>query len=306
MMRSFGFFLKETIEGIRRHSTQNLVTFLQVFISLFFLGMCLIFIINVNHFVGNFLNNLEMGAFLSDDLSYEETIALKSTIEHLPGVRQVTYISKEEAFAMMQERSSMDLTDLVRTNPLPATLKITVDSPKTARELAGSIELLQGVDSVKYAEDQLESLLPFFYGLELASFFMAIFTAVATLMTIMNTIRLAILTRRHEIRIMQLVGATSWFIRLPFLLEGLVYGFGGALLALGFLAGGYHLILIGIANRNPYNPLMLDFDVMMSNLAIMMFFLGGLIAVIASLIAVGKHLEEDLYRPITQRQGAPA
>jgi cell division transport system permease protein len=122
----------------------------------------------------------------------------------------------------------------------------------------------------------------------------------------MNTIRLAILTRKNEIRIMQLVGATSWFIRLPFLIEGLVYGLGGAVLAMGFLAGGYHLILVGISNRNPYNPLMLDFNLMMNNLAILMFFLGGLIAIIASLIAVGKHLEEDLYRPMPQKQGAPA
>jgi cell division transport system permease protein len=306
MMRSFGFFLKETFEDIRRHSTGSLVTFLQVFISLFFLGMCLLFIINVNHFVGTFLNNLQVLAFLSDDLTLDQVTSLKTDVEGLPGVRKVTYVSKEEAMAIMQEQSSLNISDLVRSNPLPASLKITVDSPGSAKTLAPEIKKINGVNDVRYGEEQLQSLLPFFYGIELVSFFWAIFTAIATLFTIMNTVRLAILARKKEIKIMQLVGATSWFIRLPFLFEGLIYGLGGATLALGLLAIGYRLILNGMANRTVYNPWMLDFHLMMSNLAVMMFILGGLISIVASLIAVGKHLEEDIYRPVQNQQGVIA
>jgi cell division transport system permease protein len=304
-MRSFGFFLRETIEGIRRHSTGSLVTFLQVFVSLFFLGLFLIMIMNVNHYVANFLNNLEMAAFLSNDVSYEQAMELMHSAEALPGVRHVAYVSKEEGLSIMQAGSSLDIADLCSTNPLPAALRITVDSPRTAEELAPTVEQMQGVDDVRYGKEQLQTLLPLFYGFELGSFFMAIFTAGATLMTIMNTVRLAILTRRREIKIMQLVGATSWFIRVPFLLEGLTYGIVGAGLSLGLLAVGYNLILKGMANRTIINPWMLDFSTVMSNLSVMVFILGGLIAIIASLIAVGKHLEEDSYRPL-QQQGVTA
>ncbi len=305
-MRSLGFFLRETYNGIRRHSTGSLVTFLQVFISLFFLGLCLIFIINVNHFVDSFLNNLEMGAFLAADHTYEQAVELMDTIEKFPGVRAVTYISKEEAFSVMQERTTMDISDLVRSNPLPASLKITVTSPRAASELAESVALLEGVEDVRYGEAQLQTLLPIFYGLELISFFWVIFTAAATMLTIVNTIRLAILARKKEIRIMQLVGATSWFIRLPFMIEGLIYGLGGAALAVALVGLSYNVLLKGIAARNIYNPWVINLDLMVGNLAIILFVLGSLIGVIASLIAVGKHLESDVYRPPHVPEGATA
>ncbi len=296
-MRSFGFFLEETFEGIKRHSASSLVTFLQVFISLFFLGVCLIFIIIINHFVSNFLNNMEMGAFLSDELTYEQSVELMDVVENLSGVRAVQYVSKEEAFAIMQQRTTVDIADLVSENPLPASLKITVINPRAAEELAGSIALLEGVDDVAYGEAQLQSILPIFYGLEMISFYLAIFLVGATLITIVNTIRLAILTRAKEIKIMQLVGATSWFIRFPFLLEGLIYGIGGAALSLGLVAVGYSLLMDYIQNNYIFNPWMVDYDQMMANLAIMMFVLGGLIGVIGSLLAVDKHLKSDEYRP---------
>ncbi|HDS30026.1 MAG TPA: ABC transporter permease, partial [Firmicutes bacterium] len=283
-MRSLSFFLRETINGIKRHSTSSLVTFLQVFISLFFLGLCLIFIINVNHFVDNFLNNLEMGAFLKEEVDYEQAVTLMDIIDDLPGVRAITYISKEEAFSIMQQRTTMDISDLVRANPLPASLKITVTSPRAANELAETIGLLEGIEDVRYGEAQLQTLLPIFFGLELISFFWVVFTAGATLMTIVNTIRLAILARKNEIRIMQLVGATSWFIRLPFMIEGMIYGLGGAALALVLVGVTYDVLLLGIAARNIFNPWVIDLGLMIYNLSIILFFLGGLIGIIASLI----------------------
>jgi len=305
-MRNFGFFLKETVEGIRRHSTGSLVTFLQVFISLFFLGVCLIFIVTINHIVDSFLNNLEMGAFLRDDLTYEQAVDLMDVVKNLPGVREVKYVSKEEAFALMQQRTTVDIADLVRQNPLPASLKITVSTPRAAEELAAKIALLEGVDDVSYGEAQLQAILPIFYGLELISFFWAVFTAGATLVTIANTIRLGILARKKGIRIMQLVGATSWFIRIPLLIEGLIYGIGGAALALGFVAVSYDAVLKAIAARNIFNPWMVDFDLMMGNLAIMLFVLGAVIGVIGSLIAVDRHLRDESYRPQVATEGVPA
>ena len=304
MMRSFGFFLEETVEGIRRHSASSLVTFLQVFTSLFFLGVCLIFIIIINYFVGNFLNNLEMGVFLSNDLTYEQSVELMDVVKNLPGVIDVKYVSKEEAFAIMQQRTTVEISSLVSENPLPASLKVTVESPRRAEELAASIALLEGVDDVTYGEAQLQSILPIFYGLELISFYLAIFLTGATLITIVNTIRLAILSREREIRIMQLVGATSWFIRFPFLLEGLIYGTGGAALSLGLLAIGYNLLMNYVTKHYIFNPWMVDYDLMMGNLAIMMFVLGGLIGVIGSLLAVDRHLKSDEHAPTLTSEAA--
>ncbi len=226
-------------------------------------------------------------------------------VERLPGVREVTYISKLEAFGIMQEITTMDISDLVSSNPMPASLKITVTSPRAAEELEASVELLEGVDEVRYGEAQLQSILPIFYGVELVSFFWVIFTAGATMMTIVNTVRLAILSRRNEIRIMQLVGATNWFIRLPFMLEGLLYGLGGAALALGLIAITYELVLRWFEGQSLYNP-MIGFDLLMSNIGGILFFLGGLIGVIASLVAVGRHLETDTYQPAPRPQGATA
>ena len=302
-MRSFGFFLRETLEGIRRHSTGSLVTFVQVFISLFFLSLSLIIIININNVVDNFLNNLEMGAFLDDNITYEQAVELIDVVENLPGVREVAYVSKEEAFAFVQQHTTIDISDLVAENPLPASLQITVNSPRTAEELKGSIILLEGVNDVRYGEAQLQSILPWLYALELISFYASIFLTWFALITIANTIRLAILNRQRQIKIMQLVGATSWFIRLPFLIEGFIYGIIGAGLALGIIAIGYNFLLQYITRQFIFTPLTVDFNMMMGNLAIMVFILGALIGVIASLIAVDKHLSEDIYSsPLAKKE----
>jgi len=297
-MRSLGFFLEETFEGIRRHSTSSLVTFLQAFISLFLLGAMLIFIIIVNNFVGNFLNNMEMAAFLDDNLAHEQVVELQEGILDLTGVREVTYVSKETAFAIMQARTTVDIDDLLyERNPFPASLKIKVTSPKRARELAGLIGQLEGINDVAYGEEQLSTILPLFYGIELTCFFLAIVLTGVTLLIILNTIRLAILSREKEIKIMQLVGATSGFIRFPFLLEGLIYGFGGAAVALGLLAIVYRTLLTYIETHYIYNPWIVDYDLMMGNLALVLFILGGLIGIIGSLIAVDKHLKKSDYKP---------
>lgn len=304
MMRSFGFFLRETIEGIRRHTTGSMVTFVQVFISLFFLGLSLILIININNVVDNFLNNLVMGAFLEDDLTYEEADNLLAVVKDLPGVQDVTYVSKEEAFAFVQQHTTVDISDLVSENPLPASLKITVNSPRTAENLKGSIILLEGVNDVRYAEAQLQSILPWLYALELISFYAAIFMTWFAMITIANTVRLAILNRQKQIKIMQLVGATSWFIRLPFLIEGFIYGIIGSALALGLIGIGYIYVLQYINKQFIFTPLTVDFNLMMGNLAIMLFVLGALVGTIASLIAVDKHLSEDVYTSPIERKEA--
>jgi len=297
-MRSFGFFLEETFEGIRRHSTSSLVTFMQAFISLFLLGAMLILIIIVNNFVGNFLNNMEIAAFLADDLDQETVVDLREGVQDLPGVRDVTFVSKEEAFAIMQARTTVDIDDLLQErNPFPASLKIKVSSARRARELSGLIGQLEGVDDVAYGEEQLSTILPLFYGIELTCFFLTVVLTGVTLLIILNTIRLAILSREKEIKIMQLVGATSGFIRLPFLLEGLIYGFGGAAVALGLLAIVYRLLLNYIEEHYIYNPWIVDYDLMMGNLALVLFILGGLIGIIGSLIAVDKHLKRSDYEP---------
>lgn len=305
-MRSLGFFLRETFEGIRRHSIGSLVTFLQVFSSLFMLGICLMFIININSVLASFLTNLEMIAFLKDTTTVEQANDLMDVVKRLPGVRKVHYISKEEALEFMRQRMSIDIKEFLDRNPLPASLKITVANPKIAGDLAGPIELLEGVEDVRYGKEQLQSLMPIIYLFILIFFFMTLIFAAITLVTITNTVRLAILARRQEIKIMQLVGATSWFIRVPFMLEGFIYGILGAAMALILHAITYNLVLEGFAARNPYNPWMISFELMMNNLSLIIFILGGVIGVIASLIAVGKHLEEDIYRPTFQNKGVPA
>jgi len=304
-MGSFGFFLKETIDGIRQHSTGSFVTILQVFISLYFLGMSLLVITNINHIIDGFLDNLEIKAYLSDEVSIKQAAELEDKILSLQGVREVKYVSKEEAFGFMQERTAIDISDLVTKNPLPASINITAKNPKIASEIAGMVRSLEGVDDVTYGEEQLSKILPFFYGAELFSFLLAIFIAAVTMITIANTVRLAIYARRKEIQIMQLVGATGWFIRIPFVLEGFVYGMVGSGLALISEAIVYSIILNIIAAKKIFLPLIIDFNLMIVNLTIMMFVLGAFIGIIASLIAVGKHLEEDMRRPV-QVRGASA
>ncbi len=248
----------------------------------------------------NFLNNLQVAVFLEDGLDADQTSAIYHEIsENMPGIKKISYRSKEDAMAKVRSETNIPVEDYTENNPLPASFLIVIKSPKYAPILADKVGKLEGVDDVMYGEKILGESLPAFYFILGASFILAVIIAGATVFTISNTIRLAIYARRKEIRIMQLVGATEWAIRGPFLFEGIVYGLTGSILAFILVVLGYILLFSSFSRVWMFRPIIVEAGQMAYNLFILMIVLGVIIGAAGSLLAVDKYLESEFHMPET-------
>lgn len=238
-----GYFVGETFQNIRRNFLMAASAILTVAISLALLGSVLLIRQWTDTIVGRWRGNVEINVFLRNDASEPQIQAVQSKISSIPDVKEFRYVSKEEALTEFQEmfKDKKDLVENVGPGVLPASFRITLKDPEKADGVGDQIKGLPGVDEVQYASQTIKRLTAITNWVTAGmAFFVAIF-AIAAVLLIANTIRLAVFARRKEIGIMKLVGATNWFVRVPFMLEGLMTGFIGSVLA---FAGIYGLALL--------------------------------------------------------------
>jgi len=160
-----------------------------------------------------------------------------------PLVSDVKFVSKEEALQQTAERVGLDAEllqtntgeELLFANPLPDSFIVKTADPQDIPQVASEAGQIAGVAMVRYAQQLTEKLLALARGIRISGAVVGMLMAVATLMVISTTIRLTIYARRQEIRIMQLVGATNWFIRIPFIIEGILDGLAGGAVAAAIL-----------------------------------------------------------------------
>jgi cell division transport system permease protein len=298
LLRNLRYYLIETISNLSRNRQATTITVLQTLVSLFMLGIFLIIIINTNRLVTNFINNLQVAVFLNDGLDADQTSAIYHEInDRMPGIKDISYRSKEDAMTWVIGETNIPVEDYTDRNPLPASFLLIIESPKYASILADMIGKIEGVDEVMYGEKNLGESLPVLYFFLGAAFVLAIVIAGATVFTISNTIRLAIYARRKEIRIMQLVGATEWAIRGPFLFEGLLYGLVGSVLAFVCVMLPYTIAFSSLSKIWVFRPIMVGSGLMAYNLFILMVVLGVIIGAAGSLLSVDRYLESEYPAP---------
>lgn len=230
-----GYLLKEGISGFRRAKLAMVAAVFTICISLLLLSFFTILLVNANSVIEGLRNKVELEIFLADHLTKEETDTLRSSVAALEGVRDVRYISKEEAAEIFRLEFGEDIRKVLDFNPLPASFKVFLrDGYKTvagAESVYQSAKELKGVEDVIYRKSLLEMLdkrARTFLWLALG---IGAFIAISAIFLVANTIRLAIYAKRKIIQTMKLIGATRMFIRIPFILEGLVQGLIGGILA---------------------------------------------------------------------------
>jgi cell division transport system permease protein len=176
-------------------------------------------------------------------------------IRSLPGVAEVEFIPKEQALAKLEESIGADKLEGLDFNPLPDAFRVKVSDPQLVPRLAGEITGLRGVEQVRYGQGLVEKLLAVTRGIRIAGWVTMVVLGCAAIFLISTTIRVSVFSRRHEIGIMKLLGATNWFIRFPFLLEGLFLGLGGGLIASAGIFYGYLFVVRQINAFLPFLPL---------------------------------------------------
>jgi cell division transport system permease protein len=284
------FFLGE----IRRNFTRNLIMQLTaigtVTVTIVLLGAFLFTRQALTRIGDDVLHKIEISVFLKDGASADAAKALQAKIAADPRVAGVVFISKAEGLRQMRERLQGQIdTSLLTQNPLPDALRVKVVRPQDVRAVAETIRAVPNVASVEYAHDIVERLLTLsdvFGKIGLGVVALLLFTAA---IIISNTIRLTVFARRREIAIMRLVGASGTYIRLPFVVEGLIDGLLGAALALGILELGRTQLMPKLAVALPFVRLS-STNLELLWLAAVLLGTGALIGVVASWISVGRYL----------------
>jgi cell division transport system permease protein len=231
----FGYVVREGFSGFKRAKLSMVAAVFTICVSLLLLSFFTILFLNVNSLVKSLREKVEMEAFLNDQVSADQVTEVKGQVEMLDGVREVRYISKEEAAKIFNEEFGEDIYKVLNFNPLPASLKIFLkDGYKTAKQaemISQQIKSIKGVDDVIYRKQLLEMLderAMLFLWITLG---VGLFITISSVILVANTIRLAIYAKRKIIQTMKLIGATRGFIRTPFLLEGFLQGLLGGLIA---------------------------------------------------------------------------
>jgi cell division transport system permease protein len=255
-VNSISYIFREVFKSIRRNLWLSLASVLTVMISLVILGASTFFLLNASNLAKNFESQLEIAVFAQDSLSTIEVEGLGKEIEDLPGVSTVRLVPKEQALKDFSKSmgSSSIVSDLGDTNPFPDKYTVQVTDPQQVNGVAEKIKELPGVDNVVYGKGVVDTLLKFTNWLRWIGIAVVIAFAAASLILISLNIKMNVFSRRREIQIMKLVGASNGFIRWPFLIEGMFLGLIGGLLAIVIVGLSYDWLVGYIRSTLTFMP----------------------------------------------------
>ena len=240
----WSFFLREALRGLRRSSAPALAALLTVVLTAVVLGVFIPIVQATTGTANEVRSRVVVDVYVKDSATQLEQAELRKAIEDTSNVKSVEFISKGEALARAQEKNPEAFeagAELLGSNPLPSSFRVHPEDPDklddiVARLNAGGEPQLAAIDEVRDREDDTNKILSATGLVKALTAGLAVLLVLASIALIANTIRLSIFARRREVEVMKLVGATNWFIRWPFVIEGVIVGFLGGLLAVLLLA----------------------------------------------------------------------
>ncbi|WP_420638589.1 cell division protein FtsX [Candidatus Poriferisocius sp.] len=296
MSLKLDYVLRETVGNFRRNVTLTLATVITVTISLTLLGAALLFGDAVDNATVRWKDGVEFIVFMDPEISPQLEADLRRQLEESPEVSGFAYIDKDEAYAEVQDLlgDSPELVEVITPERLPASFRVkpTDTLPERVDELASVFRAQPGVARVVTASETIRAIEDLSSGLRQRVIIIAIVLLVTAAVLILNTIRMALFSRRRDIEVMKLVGATNWFIRVPFMFEGLIQGLIGGVIAIPliWLTNNF----LSVINDDVSLELLRGFTVDPSRvwaLGFQMVGLGALVGTVGSGIAVTRFLD---------------
>ena len=255
----FGFFLKEAFRSLSRNAAPSLAAMMTVLLTAVVLGVFIPIVQATTSTANEVRSRVVVDVYLSDEATAAERNALAQRLRDTPNVQKVEYISKEAALAK-EKKAHKDAFDVLGRNPLPDSYRLTPEDPGKVTQIVDRLAprdssgkrtpQLAAIDDVRNREDETDKILSATSVVKLLTAGVAALLLLASIALVANTIRLSIFARRREVEVMRLVGATNWFIRWPFVIEGVIVGFLGGVLA---------VLLLTIAKETFVDPLSDDF-----------------------------------------------
>ena len=219
--------IKQALQQIHRNRGMSIASMFAITAMLLILGFFFVITVNVNLFSEMVKSEYEeVEVFMQDKATTDDSQMVMNKLHKIDGVKDISFRNKEEAMNIMKKRwgENSYLLDNLEKNPLPDSVIVKVDSMKAAEKVKKSASGMENVESVKYYKGTVEKLTKITDGFQIGSIVIMIFLVVVSVVVVSNTIKLTVFAREKEIFIMKYVGASNWFIRGPFLVEGMIIG----------------------------------------------------------------------------------
>lgn len=295
MIANLRFYFHEAFTSLSRNRLLSLTTVLSIAVCMVVLGIAVLVYVNTGLLVSRLESDVEMVVFLDPSLSHSETKAFAKTLKSLPGVKSVKFVSRDEALKNLESRFALgEDYDLKSTlggdNPLPDTYRVKARDPHEVKSLARHIETMPGVTKIRYGQGLIDKLFAITRLVRNVAITLMVLLGAGAVFLVSNTIRLAIFARRKEIYLMRLVGATNWFIRWPFFIEGITMGLIGSLIGAGLVYTGYSYLLSNAGVVTAFIPLL---SAKLEIMRLMFILLGGgvVLGLLGTWIAVNRYLK---------------
>jgi cell division transport system permease protein len=294
-LRNWAYYTEHAFVNIFANRLVHAISIGTISSSLILFGSFVLLFFNLNNWMAEWGQSLSMSVYLQDHIDQKKKARIEALLKNLPSAELQEYISKDRAMEDLVEGlgAHSGLLDGLKENPLPASFEIVFRDvnirqldPERIKE---EIEKIQGVQEVQYSEEWLDRFEGLIYVLKVAGYVIAGFLCLAVLFITTNTIKLTIYSRRDEIEILKLVGATDWFVKTPFLIEGAVQGVIGGFIALAAL-----FLLFGMLSLQKVHIIGLPvLEIVFLPLPHLTFILllGLVLGLVGSLIAVGRFFD---------------
>jgi cell division transport system permease protein len=253
-----GFFLREAVRATRRSAAPSFAALATVLVTLLVLGVFIPIVHATNGAANSVRSRVEVDVYMKTNATAADDARVRQELSNVPHVKSVQFVSKAAAYAQ-QAKVDPAAYKLLGTNPLPDTFHVLPDnpanvlavhnslSPPTAGGAVGTID--QSIQSVSNKRNDTKKILEVTNLVTITAAVLTVLLTIASILLIANTIRLSLYARRREVEVMKLVGATDWFIRWPFVIEGIVVGAAGAILAVAVLGVTKIALLDPLANN---------------------------------------------------------
>lgn len=248
LLAQAGYFFRTAWLGLRSSPMPAAVATVTIAVTLFLLGVFVLLLANMSGILDRFGREVRLTAYVADGLGAGRERELLAQVRRASGVERAEWVSREAALERFRKRLGDDsaLLEGLEENPLPASIELELTAPAQSAEglagVAAALETIPGIAEVSRGHAWVEGYARAVSLLRTAALSLGGLLALAALVIVTNTIRLAIYARRDEIDILMLVGATRTFVSIPFLIEGLAQGVGGGLAALGLLYGAFAIL----------------------------------------------------------------
>jgi len=294
-IRTSGYMLKEGFKNLWRNRMMSIASIGSVTATLIILGIIFVLILNINSLAQGAKDQFDsVKVYLKDEISQEDITKTGDKIEDIKGVKDIYFESKEEALQKMKESWGEHgyLLEGLESNPLPNSFIVNLDNVEYSTQVVEEIQRLQSVEEVKFYKDLIDKLINITSFIKLIGMTIITILIGISIFIIGNTIKLTVSARKREINIMKYVGATNWFVRWPFFIEGTLLGLIGAIIATIVIYFSYSYIY-SIAANQLYVLLtvyLLPADNILESISLIFVVLGSGIGALGSLISMRKHL----------------